>query len=141
MIVTICRSATGLHRRLLDGSSRQLSMSSTTNQEDPQSIQQGQNMEKSDNTANKQSTTASSHLSSSMSSACNYSCSLQSSSTVGSTTTPLASTSPYPMNAPSSCLVLRRPSANMYSSFHFRFHFDCFNSIFALGSYYYFACP
>lgn len=108
------RSTTS-HRRLFDGSSRQLTLLNATSQDDPLLLQLGQNTDKL-STSNQASSTLASISNVSSSAQLNSIC--QS----GSNTTLLASASPYPMNAPSSCLVMRRPSANMYFSNYFIFH-------------------
>lgn len=107
----------GLHRRLLDGSSRQLSVvvSSANVTDDAQLAASMANADTFSGPTNISNSTSSlaSNPSPSMSIACH--------SAVHVPTTPaittLASISSYPMIAPSSCIALRRPSANMFVRF------------------------
>lgn len=103
------RSTTS-HRRLFDGSSRQLALPSATGQGDPLLLQHGQNSDKS-STNNQASSTLASISNVSSSSQLNII------SQSGTNTTLLASATP------SSCLIMRRPSANMYFFHYFIFHF------------------
>lgn len=103
----------GLHRRLLDGgSSRQLTALNATNSDENHincSAASGDIVTGSTNISNSTSSLAS-NPSPSISIACNNIHIVQS----APATTSLASISSYPMVAPSSCIALRRPSANMF---------------------------
>lgn len=103
----------GLHRRLLDGgSSRQLAVVNATNSDENHincSAASADFVIGSTNISNSTSSLAS-NPSPSISIACNNIHIVQS----APATTSLASISSYPMVAPSSCIALRRPSANMF---------------------------
>lgn len=121
------RNVSGLHRRLLDGSSRQLAVLNATSPDENQmnvSAASGDLLIGSANISN-----STSSLTSNPSSSISIACSNANSQSNAATTTLLASTSPYPMVAPSSCLVMRRPSANMFVSIScfFRLHFQLNN--------------
>lgn len=142
------RNISGLHRRLLDGSSRQLITLNATSPEENNAnttttataTSMGEQMNVNNVTANtsngnpistnttatnvsNSTTSLASNPSSSMSAS--YSSSANTNQLINSsaitTSTFLASTSTYPktypMASPSSCLAIRRPSANMFVQF------------------------
>lgn len=124
------RNISGIHRRLLDGSSRQLIILNATSPEENHVSATGEQININSVTANTTTTTtnttATNVSNSTTSLASNPSSSLSAISSSANntqlinsnaTTTFLTSTSTYPMASPSSCLAIRRPSANMFVQF------------------------
>lgn len=108
------RNVSGLHRRLLDGSSRQLAVvvNPTNATDDTQLTASTAGADAISGPTNISNSTSSlaSNPSPSISIACHSAVYMPSTPA----TTTLASISSYPMIAPSSCIALRRPSANMF---------------------------
>lgn len=108
------RNVSGLHRRLLDGSSRQLAVvvNPTNATDDTQLTASTASADAISGPTNISNSTSSlaSNPSPSISIACHSAVYMPTTSA----TTTLASISSYPMIAPSSCIALRRPSANMF---------------------------
>lgn len=110
----------GLHRRLLDGSTRQLAVPNANNSDDTNQSPGGNEQTAGTNGSTVVASNVSNSTSSLTSSTTNASISNQSSNvaTPSSISTPLATTflssaGGYPL-APSSCLAMRRPSTNTF---------------------------